>query len=163
MRGCLSGSQNLSSAYDGTSAYGIADNSRVSAEGYNAKVVAKVAHSGTRRMLKYFQVRTRTTVNMTNNMRLNLALLGGSAAIYAAIVRDKSSLIYSDCMRVCPLDCTLRAFLIPILREGLMNGTPLITIADDVQIANPWKYSGTQTVNLPTAILGKFNNVLSNL
>lgn len=161
IRGSISGSQDLSAAYDGGAAYALPVGSRVSASGYSAIMVAKVAHVHTPRALRFYQVRTRTTVNMSAAVHRNLALLGGSAAMFAALVRDKSAAIYAACVAACPPRSTIREFILPILRRGLAEGEQLINITDEIQVTNPWKYSGTQTLAVPQSIIDKFASELS--
>lgn len=161
LRGSISGAQDLSTAYDGGAAYSLPDNSRVSAANYSPILVAKVARRNTPRALRFFQIRTRTTVNMSASMRHNLALLGGSAAMFAALLRNKAANIYAQCLAACPRGYTLREFMIPILRAGLDDGAQLITVTDGVTITNPWKYSGAQTLAVPQSILDKFASELS--
>ena len=159
LRGNISGRQSLE--YDGGGGYDVPDGNKVSASGYEPRMVAMVAHIASPARLRYFQVRTKTSVHMTPAVRHNMAVMGGSGAIYAAVVRDKSAQIYTDCVRVCPETETLRSFLFPILRDGLAAKTLVIQIADGVTITNPWTSTGTQTVNIPADILDKFNSELS--
>lgn len=160
LRGNISGRQEI--GYDGHGAYDIPAGDVVSAGNYQSRMVAKVLGVGTYAAMPYFQVRTRQTVNMTAAMKRNLALMGGSGAIYAAIVLDKTAPIYIDCKRVCPAKTTLRQFLVPILRDGLSDKLPVISVAENVTITNPWIYSGTQTVNIKPSVLAKFEDELSN-
>lgn len=155
LRGSLSGTQLIE--YNGARAYSISDNERVTADHYSPRLIAKVKGLHTHRRVKFYQVRTRTTVNMTTTARLSMALLGATGAIYAAIVSDKTAAIYDDCKRVCPKGISLRAFLFPILRAGLAAKTATIIIADGVIVTNPWINTGAQTVNIPANIITKFN------
>ena len=160
MRGSLSGSQTLE--YNGAKAYSINDGDAVSAGNYQPILIAKIKGEYTRRRIKYFQVRTRSTVNMTANMRRTMAVMGGAGALYSALVRNKAANIYTDCVRVCPKDRSLRSFIFPLLCGGLSDKSSVIQIADGVSITNPWIYSGTQTLDLDPSIISKFNAILSN-
>ena len=162
MRGNISGRQDLTYTPQGGDAYSVPDDEKAAASGYSPRVVAKVLRYGYRNALKYFQVRTRSSVNMTGSMRATLALMGGSGALYAAIVRDKTSAIYTSCVAACPSDKTLRAFLIPIIRAGLSAKDERITITTGLYIVNPWTSSEPPTVNISAEILDKFSSVLSN-
>ena len=157
--GNISGRQDLE--YNGGAAYDIAAGSRASADDYAPRVVACVRDLYGKRMMKYFAVRTRSTVNMTARMRHNLALMGGVGAIFAALLSDKTAQIYIDCLSACPKDWTLRQFVTPKLRAGLSAKTDTITIADGVTITNPWVHTGTQTITLSPDIINKFNSELS--
>ena len=156
MRGSLSGRQDIE--YDQTDAYSIPDGEKVTADAYSPIFVAKVTREG---RVKFYQVRTKTSVNMTAAYRLNIALLGGAGALYAALLRQKASAIYNDCVRVCPKNMTLRAFLMPIMREALAGKESSIEIAQGVEIVNPWVSQETPNVPVPSAIVDKFASVLS--
>lgn len=161
MRGNLSGRQNLT--YDGSpSAYDTPVGEVTGADNYNPRVIAKVMREPYANRLYYFQVRTRSTVNMTATMHHNMALMGGSGALFAALLRQKTSNIYKDCMRVCPKRVSLRAFLLPLLRAGLAAKNASITIDTGVVIVNPWVSSDTPNVPVPQTILDKFASELSN-
>ena len=154
LSGNISGRQDLN--YDGVGAYETTQ--PTAASNYSPRLVAFQPY----RRRNYFCVRTKYTANITERSRLNLALLGGSGAIYSAIVRDKSSDIYAQCMAAKPRTETLRAFLVPLLRTGLADKMENITIADGISIVNPWVSSATPTVQVPQDVLDKFAPVLSN-
>lgn len=153
MRGNLSGRQDL--VYDGKRAYSIAVGDEVSADSYQPRIVAKFMKSG-RRDLRYFQVRTNTTINMSASMQLNLALMGGAGALFASLVRSKESQIYSDCLGLVPAGKTLRAFMIPLLREGLRAKNTHIAIGNGVYIVNPWTTDETPNVPIEQTLIVKF-------
>lgn len=157
--GSMSGRQTIKYGSQETSAYDIADGTKESAIGYRSIMVAKRIWKTNRR---YFQVRTRTSVNMTNAMRNNMAIMGGACALYSSLVSNKTSAIYQSCVAACPLGYTLREFMIPLLRNGLTAKNSQITIADGISIVNPWVSSETPNVPVTSAILDKFNSVLSN-
>ena len=94
-------------------------------------------------------------------MRHNLALMGGVGALFAALLSDKTSQIYSDCLTSCPVNMTLRQFVTPKLRAGLAAKTDTITVADGVTITNPWVHTGTQTLTISPDIINKFKSELS--
>lgn len=158
MRGNLSGRQVLK--YNGGNAYGIPTGSSVPADTYQPRVIAKVLREPYATRLRYYQVRTRTSVNMTDKMRLNLALMGGVGALLGSLLKMKSSAIYNACMAAKPGKVTLRAFLAPIIRDALANKEEYITIAPDVLIVNPWVSSDEPNVPVPAAIIAKFSSVL---
>lgn len=162
LRGNISGTQDLSQSYDGGSGYSVPAGSKVSAGDYQPIMVAKVAHMSTRKMFRYFQVRTRTSVNMTAALRHNLALMGGAGALFASLVSDKTTDIYIACAGVVPRGETLRAFIIPLLRAGLAAKDPVITISGNISIVNPWVSSATPNVPVSQTILDKFSDELSN-
>ena len=158
MRGSLSGNQSLS--YDGGAAYDVPVNSQMGAENYQPKLVAKVQGALSRTPIRYYQVRTKSTVNMTENVKRNMALMGGACALYSSLVSDKSSSIYIACANACPKDKSLRAFIVPILRTALSAKTDAI-IASGVVIINPWTSAETPNVSIRNTLLNKFNSELS--
>lgn len=162
VRGSLSPRQTLTYDESGAPAYDVPTGESMSARDYQAVLVAKVARLGSANRLNYFQIRTRSTVNMTDAFRRNCALMGGVGALYASLVRDKSAQIYNDCMRVKPAGMTLRAFLSPILRAGLDAKNAAIVVADGVSIINPWISSDAPNVPVTAAVLNKFSSELSN-
>ena len=154
LSGNISGRQDLN--YDGVGAYETTQ--PTAASNYAPRLVAFQPL----KRRKYFCVRTKYTANITERSRVNLALLGGSGAIYSAIVRDKSSAIYAQCVAAKPDKVTLRAFLIPLIRAGLASKVENIAIADGISIVNPWVSSATPSVQVPQDVLDKFAPVLSN-
>lgn len=162
VRGALSPRQSLEYSAEGAAAYDIPTGEKMSARDYQAKLIAKVARLGSANRLTFFQIRTRSTVNMTADFRRNCALMGGVGAIYSSLVRDKSAQIYKDCMQVKPSGKTLRQFLSPILRAGLAAKNAAIVVASGVSIVNPWISSDTPNVPVSAAVLQKFSSELSN-
>lgn len=159
MRGSLSSRQDLT--YSGVSAYDHEDGV-ISPDEYQSRLIAKVLRAPYATRRRYFQIRTRSSVNMTEAYRHNCALMGGVGAIIASLMRDKSAQIYTDCVRVKPAKETLRAFLSPILRAGLDAKNAVIVVADGVQIVNPWISSEAPNVPVSAAIIDKFSSELSN-
>lgn len=160
MRGSLSGSQKI--AYDSGAGYDIPEGTKESAVDYKPILVAKVTRRFRPDAVRFYQIRTKTTVNMTTKMRTNLAIMGGAAALYAALVRDKTAAIYADVVAVKPMQLTLRAFVMPLLRAGLRDKVATIAIADGVGVVNPWVSSDTPNVPVTQAVLDKFASILSN-
>lgn len=157
--GNISGNQQIGYGEDKTAGYAIPDGEEESAANYKPRMIAKRIWKSNRR---YFQIRTRTTVNMTAGVRNTMALMGGAGALYSSLVRDKSTAIYKACSAACPKSTTLRAFMIPLLRAGLAAKNQTIAIADGVRIVNPWVNSADPNVPVSAEILDKFNSVLSN-
>lgn len=161
MCGNLSGRQDLK--YGEGSAYSIEVGDDVPAANYQPRLVARVLRLGTINQLRTFQVRTKHSVNMTPAMHRNLALMGGVGAIFAAIVSDKTSTLYNNCVNACPKGLTLRGWMSPILRQGLAAKDSTLVIGGGVSILNPWVSGGTGSpVTIPQTILDKFASELSN-
>lgn len=159
MRGKLSGNQSLT--YDTHSAYDTPTGDVVAADNYQPRLIAKVKGIYTPRKIRFFQIRTRTTVNMTAAAKKNLALMGGVGALFGSLVSDKSSAIYIAVSALCPKKMTLRAFLAPIIRAALAAKMTNIEIADGVAIVNPWVSTDTPNVPVSPVILNKFADELS--
>lgn len=160
MRGKLAGSPELN--YDGGKGYDVSIGDVVPAANYQPCLVAKVLRAPYRDRLRYFQIRTRSSVNMTAATHHNLAVMGGAGALFAALVRQKSSTIYIACVNACPKGQTLRSFVFPILHHGLSVKDANIIIAPHVIIKNPWITNENPNVPVSAAILAKFRTELSN-
>lgn len=162
MRGNLSGRQDIE--YNGGRGYSAPTNQKTSADAYQPRLIAKVIQPYSRKRKKYFQVRTRTSVNMTAANRANLATMGGAGALFASLVSDKTSSIYTACVQAWTMSGvgnTLRAFMFPLLRAGLAAKDETIVIANGVSIVNPWVSSATPNVPVSQDILTKFASQLS--
>ena len=163
MRGNLSGRQFLNYGDDKSAYEAIEAGNRGSAANYQPRLVARVVRLNRPSMLRNFQVRTRHSVNMTAAMKQNLALMAGVGAIFAAVVSDKTSAIYNDCVHACPKKMTLRGWLSPLIRQGLAAKNSTLAIADGIAIQNPWISGGTGSpVTIPQSVLDKFASELSN-
>ena len=160
MRGNISGRQPIE--YAGGDAYSITDGDRVSSDNYQPRMVAAVRGLYSKRRVKYFSVRTKTTVNMSVKMRESMAIMGGAGAIFASLIRNKETLIYAQCVAAKPVEMTLRAFVFPLLKSALTVKAANIAIADGVSIVNPWVSSDTPNVPVDADVLDKFSSVLSN-
>lgn len=157
--GNLSGNQSKSYGEGNTAGYDVPDGEKESAVGYMPRLVAKRIWRTKR---KYFQIRTKTSVNMTSGTRTTMAVMGGAGAMFASLIRNKSAQIYIDCKNACPYGETLRSFVFPKLRAGLTAKESSITITDGINIVNPWTSSETPNVQVSQAVLDKFSSVLSN-
>ena len=159
MRGNISGKQEIK--YNGAHAYDVNTGTAVTADNYQPRIIAQVKNMGTPNTIRMFQVRTKTTINMTNAMRMNMATMGGSGALYASLLNNKSAPIYAQCIAAKPVGLTLRQFIIPIIRAGLTAKDEKISITGNVYIVNPWISSEAQNVPVSNEILSKFEGVLS--
>lgn len=161
MSGSLSGRQVLDYGAGGTAYDAISLGDKASPTDYQPKLITKYNRLHQRR---FFCVRVHHTVNMSAAARTNWALLGGSGAIMAALLRNKSAQIYSDCLNAAKEHrTTLRAYIVPLLREGLRLKSADITIAEGVSIVNPWISEESPNVPVSQRILDKFASVLSNI
>lgn len=159
MHGNISGRQAL--LYNGADAYSIGVGDSVAANNYMPRIIVMVRDQHGRYERKFFQVRTRNTVNMTSAYRLAVSALGGAGALFGSLVRNKAQ-IYYDCLALCPKGMTLRQFVFPLLAAGLRTKAANIVIGDGVAIVNPWISTETPNVPVGRAVLDKFAGVLSN-
>lgn len=165
MRGNLSGTQkNLQYPTDNNAAYESPVGSRNYAQNYRPSFIgAKRAADG----LKYFNVRTKSSIGMTSKAKHAMALLGGTGAIYASIVRDKTATLYGQlhAMYVAMVEQvpgfneSFKKWLSRQLYQMLANKSTSITIAGpggSIQIDNPWVKDTAGNVQVAQNILVKF-------
>lgn len=157
MSGSLSGRQELQYGEPTKKAYDVPTGEKVAASNYQPRVVAIYS---SRKRVKYFQVRTRFSINMTSATRLNMASMGGAGAIYAAIVSDKTTQLYRECLNARPAGVTLRKWIISIIRPALAAKTADIVLANGLVLSNPWHPGTGVTVNISQSVYEKFSAVL---
>lgn len=154
MRGSISGRQNIE--YDGARAYDLQDGERVSADSYQPRLIARIKEDKYG-VVRFFQVRTRTTVNMSGAMRLSMAVMGAAGALFASLLNHKDANIYAQCVAAKPKGVSLREFVMPLLMRGLSDKDEHITIAANIYIVNPWVSSDAPNVPVRQEIIDKFN------
>lgn len=157
MSGSLSGRQDVQYDAEGAQGYDVPDGTKASAVGYQPILVAR--HYA-REHVNNFQVRTKTSVNMTVKARKSMAVMGGAGAIFTALLNMKSSTIYEQCVAATPKGYTLRGFLFPRLMAALAARDEHIAVADGVYIVNPWVSSETANVPVTSDNYLKFRSVL---
>lgn len=157
MSGSLSGRQDLQYGDPTKKAYDVPTGEIVAASNYQPRVIAIYS---SRKRVKYFQVRTRYSINMTSSTRLNMATMGGAGAIYAAIMSDKTAQLYHDCVSACPAGITLRKWIISIIRPALAAKTADIVLTNGLILSNPWNTGTGVTVNISQSVYDKFSAVL---
>ncbi len=158
MSGNLSGRQDLTYTNNDTRAYEIPVGQKVAANGYSPRIIGNYRAKSKRR---YFMVRTRSTVNATTTYKRNLAISGGTYAIFYAIGRETT--IYNACVQAWKADSnskTLRKFMCDIIRAALASKLANIEIGS-AQIDNPWRVSGTPNIQVAQTIIDKFAEYLS--
>lgn len=157
MVGNLSGKQTIK--YAGGAGYDVPEGEIIAADDYQPRLIVKYRRKDRRR---YYQVRTRTSVNMSAANKANLSAMGGACALFAALVRDKQSEIYKDCVAACPHDVSLRAFIVPKCKAALSGKAATVSIAEGVEIVNPWVSTAEPNVIVAAEVLDKFAPILSN-
>ncbi len=157
MAGNLSGRQAI--LYAGGAGYDVPTGEIIAADDYQPRLIVKYRRKDGHR---YYQVRTRTSVNMSASNKTNLSVMGGACALFAALVRDKQANIYKACVAACPGNMTLRKFIVPKCKAALLAKDATINIAEEVTIVNPWVSTAEPNVIVTAAVLNKFAPILSN-
>lgn len=164
MRGNLSGAQKLQYPTDNQGAYEGPAGTVNYARNYSPRFIgAKIAKSGK----KYFAVRTKTANHLTVKSKQAMALLGGTGAIVASILRDKTAEIYTNlygawvkAQELGGSTSTFRQFLSGSVRRMLIQKSAVyhVQVGEFGQdIDNPWNTtSQTPNVSISQAILVKF-------
>lgn len=156
IRGNMSGRQDLLYPTNNNKAYEGPVGSVNYARNYSPRFVgAKIAKSGK----KYFTVRTKSANHLTAKSKKAMALLGAAGALYAALVKDKTSTLYTNMMaqyvKLQELGSkkTFRQFAMDGFRYGLINRVEQFVFSGPlapVNIDNPWrKFTGV--LNLPVS------------
>ena len=169
MRGNLSGSQDINYGANDGRAYDQEVGKQTAANNYDPRFVgAKRGRDG----LKYFQVRTKNTIGLTQKSKTAMALLGGASACFIAASRDLSILTKLQAAFVAATESdknlTFRKWLQGILYEMLALGQDTVTISSsvgDVVIKNPWLARPAQEgtdLNISNDILVKFWSILAS-
>ena len=156
MSGNLSGRQDLTYTENDTQAYDIPVGHSVDANNYKPRIIGNYIAKSNRR---YFMVRTRSTVNATDTYRRNLAISGGTYAVFYAIVRENT--IYNVCVQAWKADSpskTLRKYMCNIIRAALAAKNATIEIGS-ARIDNPWLVS-TPNIQVKQTIIDKFAEYL---
>lgn len=166
MRGNLSGAQKLEYPTDNLGAYEGPMGSVNYARNYSPRFVgAKIAKSGR----KYFAVRLRTANHLTAKSKKAMALLGGTGAVYAAILKEPTLLAgiqaqYAALTEI-GMQKSFRKYVTDVIRFGLASHADLFTFAGPatlVQVDNPWVTSAeTPNVSVSQRVLIKFWTELS--
>lgn len=164
MRGNLSGRQNLLYAENDNKAYYGPVGSVNYARNYTTRFIgAKRASDGR----KYFSVKTKTANHLTPAAKSAMALMGGTGAIVAAIMRNKALTpyveAYAQWLELVNMGstATFRQTLTGWVRQGLATKSATIAFSGPravYSIQNPWISSEDQTVGaeISTATLWKF-------
>ena len=167
MRGNLSGAQKLEYPTDNLGAYEGPMGMVNYARNYSPRFVgAKIAKSGR----KYFAVRLRSANHLTTKSKKAMALLGGTGAIYAAILKVPSLLAGIQAqfaaLTESGMQKSFRKYVTDVIRNGLIEHRDLFTFAGQaslVQVDNPWvKTAASLNIQISQAILVKFWSELAS-
>lgn len=170
IRGNISGAQKLQYAENNNPAYDGPVGSVNYARNYSPRFIgAKRAKDG----LKYFSVRTKTANHLTPKAKKAMALMGGTGAIIAAILRDKTTplyvALYAQFLKLQEYGSkkSFRKTLTDLILPALKAKQAVITLTGPnapVSFNNPWVSGGTASYNvtISSAILVKFWSELAN-
>lgn len=171
-RGNLSGKQNLRYPTKNNSAWDSPSNKRNYATNYTARYIGAVR---SRDGKSYFAVKKRTAVTMSPAMRQQQAILGGTKAIYDALVHNPLTIgrmqaLYMESPErntygwsmykwaYSQISGQVASKIAGIRIIGKLNGTPLV-------VQNPWidtTVSGAVAVTISAEVLAKFWMQLAN-
>jgi len=178
IRGNMSGRQNLVYAENDNKAFEAPQGQVNYARNYTPRFVgAKRASDGR----KYFSVRTKNGVNLSAKSMKAMALLGGTGAIYAAIInsdtlRNGVEMVFrflidrtqQGLAGGIPVDTTFRQYVSGVVRRALESKAQVITFAggagvQPVNINNPWVYGGSGSeISIAQKVLVQFWLQLAN-
>ena len=165
MRGNLSGAQSLEYPANDNKAYESPVGSKNYARNYSSRFVgAKRASDG----LKYFSVKTKSCVNLTESSKKAMAVLGGAAACYNAIKLAggqkwaQIELNYNQAFK--SQYKSIRQYAMSVLMSALRSKSATITFGGPTvaTFQNPWVSTTTQDINISKRILVKFWSELAN-
>lgn len=168
MRGNLSGAQNLKYPTQNNKAFESPEGSVNYARNYSTRFIgAKRASDG----LKYFAVKTKTATHITARSLQAMALLGGTGAMYAALVRNKASQsyagIYAQWIELQNLGNTksFREYVMDNFRQMLATKSNNVALSGPrpaVTVNNPWVGEQTADMTISREIITKFWPQLAN-
>lgn len=169
VQGNLSGKQVLKYADHNNPAYEAPRGKRNYARNYRPSYIgAFVSGTGT----KYFAVKTKSAVHLTNKSLQAMALQGGAGAMFAALIKDRTSVLFIQAELLYKNNGidkkqTMRKFYTDLFRQMLAAKSASISVTDAVTgtvltIQNPWV--STTTINLPVSndVLVKFWDQLAD-
>lgn len=161
MRGNLSGAQKLQYPTDNQGAYEGPAGAVNYARNYSPRFIgAKIAKSGK----KYFAVKTKTANHLTAKSKKAMAVMGGTGALIALILRDKTQERYTNLYAawVAAQEMgdkrSFRKFLDDAIRPMLatrLASTHVQVGSYSETIYNPW-ISAATSYNLPMSVILKF-------
>ena len=163
IRGNLSGRQDLQYAENDNPAFEAPDNKKNYARNYKPRFIgAKISASGK----LYYQVKTKSCSHKTLAYRRQMSVMGGAGAIYASILRQKSSTLFATLETAyAKLPVMIRK---PSFRKWIMNNLMDVLVAKSqawtatisgtsITINNPWvSNSQTSGAEITNDVIGKF-------
>lgn len=163
IQGNMSGNQKLQYAEHNNPAFESPKGKRNYARNYRPSYIgAFVAGTGT----KYFAVKTKTAVHLTNKSQLAMALAGAAGAMFGSLIKDKTSALYLKAEALwinngISAKQTMRKFYTNLFRQMLAAKSASSSVTDDVThavltIENPWFGPSEPVVPVSDDVLVKF-------
>lgn len=163
IQGNMSGNQKLQYADHNNPAFESPKGKRNYARNYRPSYIgAFVAGTGT----KYFAVKTKTAVHLTNKSQLAMALAGAAGAMFGSLIKDKASALYLQAEALwinngISAKQTMRKFYTNLFRQMLAGKLANIAVTDEVTqavltIQNPWISVATPNIPVSEDVLVKF-------
>ena len=163
MSGNLSGAQNLKYPTQNNKAFESPEGSVNYARNYKNRFIGAIRRKDG---LCYFSVKTKTATHITTRSLQAMALLGGAGAMYAALVRTKSSATYAGIyaqwveLQNIGETRTFRKFVMDAFRRMLASKENNVTFTGprpgSITVNNPWKAAQSDDVKVSREILVKF-------
>ena len=163
IQGNMSGNQKLQYADHNNPAFESPKGKRNYARNYRPSYIgAFVAGTGT----KYFAVKTKTAVHLTNKSQLAMALAGAAGAMFGSLIKDKTSALYllAEALWInngISAKQTMRKYFTNLFRQMLAAKSASISVTDEVTqavltVMNPWVYNEGPNIEVSDEVLVKF-------
>lgn len=163
MSGNLSGAQNLKYPTKDNKAFESPEGSVNYARNYKNRFIGAVRRKDG---MCYFSVKTKTATHITPRSLMAMALLGGTGAMYAALVRTKASAtyagIYAQWVELQNIGETrsFREFVMDAFRRMLASKEPKVVFTGPrpgaITVNNPWTGGTNDDITISREILAKF-------
>lgn len=168
IQGNMSGNQKLQYAEHNNPAFESPKGKRNYARNYRPSYIgAFVAGTGT----KYFAVKTKTAVHLTNKSQLAMAIAGGAGAMFGSLIKDKTSALFLQAKALwinngISAKQTMRKYFTNLFRQMLASKSSTISVTDVVtqsvlRFDNPWGHVGDSNITISMDVIVKFWTELS--
>lgn len=158
MRGNLGSKQALVYAPNNNRAFDSIEGQLNPALNYEPRLI------GAKGKRNYFCVKTKSSNHLTTLSKTTMANLGGVGAVYGAVVRDKSQMVYINA-QACYHDAqadgyegTFRKYMYGFIKPALDNKEVIIIESTNhyVEITNPWTDTGEYNIPIQINVVAKF-------
>lgn len=165
MRGNLGSKQALVYAPNNNRAFDSIEGQLNPALNYEPRLI------GAKGKRNYFCVKTKSSNHLTTLAKTTMANLGGVGAVYGAIVRDKSQMLFINA-QACYHDAQIegyegsfRKYMYGFIKPALDNKVVIIVESTNhyVEITNPWTDRGVWELPISVNVVAKFWLQLADL